>query len=208
MRFLFQQYRDLRTNWEPSGLGYEVWRTSGAFLILIFLGYLPCSIFPNLLDTVMDTIQTMFAAADVYTEDGGISAVALFSNNVSACFMTVLYGLVPFLTLPAFSLGLNAMLLGVVAAYYVSEGQSLVLYLAGILPHGIFELPALVLSIACGLLLCSRNSRRLKAKQDTQTTSGGLSQVAQVFLLLILPLLALAALAEAYLTPWVMGLFS
>ena len=205
MRFLFQRYRDLRKNWEPSGLGYEVWRTSVAFLILVFLGYLLCSLFPSVLDTVMDTIQTMFAAADVYTEEGDISALGLFSNNVTACIMTALYGLVPFLTLPAFSLGINAMLLGVVAAYYVSEGYSLSLYLAGILPHGIFELPALVLSIACGLLLCRRTSLRLRSKEDN--ASSGMGLVAQVFLLVILPLLALAALAEAYLTPWVMGLF-
>ena len=205
MRFLFRRYRDLRKNWEPSGLGYEVWRTSVAFLILLFFGYLLCSLFPSVLDTVMDTIQTMFAAADVYTEEGDISALGLFSNNVTACIMTALYGLVPFLTLPAFSLGINAMLLGVVAAYYVSEGYSLSLYLAGILPHGIFELPALVLSIACGLLLCRRTSLRLRSKEDP--ASSGIGLVAQVFLLVILPLLALAALAEAYLTPWVMGLF-
>lgn len=208
MRFLLHRYSDLRKHWKSSGLGYEVWRTSGAFLILVFLGYLICSLFPNVLDTVMDTIQTMFAAADIYTEEGEISAVGLFSNNVTACIMTALYGMIPFLMLPAFSLGVNAMLLGVLAAYYVSKGYSLALYLAGILPHGIFELPALVLSIACGLLLCRQNSLRLLAREGTQAPSGGLGQIAQVFLWLILPLLALAALTEAYLTPWVMGLFT
>lgn len=66
----------------------------------------------------------------------------------------MLYGLIPFVPLSALALGTNALLLGAFAALYQHHGIGLGVYFIGILPHGIFELPALILSCALGLLIC------------------------------------------------------
>ena len=189
-------------------MGYEVRRTAGAFVILMMIGFLLCQFRPDIQDRIVAFIVDFFQSADITTETGSISAVALFANNFQACLVSVFYGLIPFAYFTAISLGVNAMILGVMASYYVTNGYSMALYLASILPHGIFELPALVLGIACGLLLCRNVTQRFTKKADDQHRSPCISCIFQTFLLLIVPLLAIAALVEAHLTPWVITLFS
>ena len=98
-------------------------------------------------------------------------------------------------------------LLGMMAVIYLANDLSLAAYLAGILPHGIFELPALVLSISCGVCLC-RNMCRLVTGSDRRIPMVELlSDLLRVMLLVVLPLTVLAAVMECYVTPVVMGLF-
>ena len=130
-------------------------------------------------------------------------AAAIFANNLTAAFSAILWGLVPFAYLAAFPLGFNFFLIGALGAYYVRSGSSgvgLGSYLVGILPHGIFELPALVLFCAAGLYLCSRVTARVRGDKEVRILRT-LSEVSTLFLYVILPLLAAAALMETYVTP-------
>ena len=127
-------------------------------------------------------------------------AAAIFANNLTAAFSAILWGLVPFAYLAAFPLGFNFFLIGALGAYYVRSGSSLGVYLVGILPHGIFELPALVLFCAAGLYLCSRVTARVRGDKEVRILRT-LSEVSTLFLYVILPLLAAAALIETYVTP-------
>ncbi len=82
-----------------------------------------------------------------------ITALLVFLNNfvamVQMLFLGVLAGLSPLATL-----FLNGYLLGAVAALFKAEGSPVLLMLvAGILPHGLFELSALFLCGAFGLKL-------------------------------------------------------
>ncbi|MFR6395338.1 MAG: stage II sporulation protein M [Oscillospiraceae bacterium] len=79
--------------------------------------------------------------------------------------LSLVYGLIPFLRLPALTLGTNGAILGLFAGYYMRQNISLLKYLLGILPHGIFELTALILSAAMGLYLCSTVTNALRKKQ-------------------------------------------
>lgn len=73
----------------------------------------------------------------------------------------MLYGLIPFLPLSALALGTNALMLGAFAAIYQQQGIGLGVYVLGVLPHGIFELSALILSCALGLLICRTGTERI-----------------------------------------------
>ena len=84
----------------------------------------------------------------------------------------------------------------------------MLLYFAALLPHGIFELPALILAAALGLFLCRQMTRRCRHDETALPLPVCLTQIARVFLLLIAPLLAVAAVMEAYVTPLLIGLFS
>ena len=80
------------------------------------------------------------------------------------------------------------------------QNISLLKYLLGILPHGIFELTALILSAAMGLYLCSTVTNALRKKQ-TGVLRPALHRCCQILYLWVLPLLFIAALVETYITP-------
>ena len=131
---------------------------------------------------------------------------AIFANNLTAAFSAILWGLVPFAYLAAFPLGFNFFLIGALGVYYVRSGVGLGSYLVGILPHGIFELPALVL-FARRDHLCSRVTARVRGDKEVRILRT-LSEVSTLFLYVILPLLAAAALMETYVTPRLLAMVS
>lgn len=193
--------------WTADGLRGEVRRTAIAFPVLVLLAFGACMVFPALRDKLVSFVLTLMDSLDVTDQAGNLSAMALFSNNLQACAFVMVYGLLPFVYLPALSLGVNATLLGVLAAWYVSEGQSLAVYLASLLPHGIFEIPALLLSIAMGLYLCGQATRRCRKDESALPVWSSLTLASQLFLMVDLPLLAVAAVVEAYVTPLFASLF-
>ena len=77
---------------------------------------------------------------------------------------------------------------------------------AGILPHGIFELPALCLSLAAGLCLCQNINRYIR-KNEKGLMKPLLLNILRVTGLVVIPLLVVAAIMESYVTPAVMQLF-
>ena len=136
-----------------------------------------------------------------------MSVFGLLMNNWRAMLLSAAYGFIPFLFLPVFSLLVNGALLGVIASYYMTHGMSMLLFLAGILPHGVLELPALVLSIACGAYLC-RNMCRLAVSSPQRIPMVELlGDLLRVLVLLVAPMVVAAAFIECYITPVIMGLF-
>ena len=129
----------------------------------------------------------------------------LFFNNITASLLSMLYGLIPFLPLSALALGTNALMLGAFAAIYQQQGIGLGAYFVGVLPHGIFELSALILSCALGLLICRTGTERILKKSDTPFFRRVLDCI-RVFLTFSVPLLLVAALIETYVTPALLNL--
>ena len=81
------------------------------------------------------------------------------------------------------------------------------LYLAALLPHGIFELAALVLAAACGVYLC-RNIGRLVTNSPKKIPAVELlTDLLRVLVMVIAPLTAAAAFIESYITPVIASLF-
>lgn len=150
------QFRQLRDFFRSQDFRHSLLITGGAFAALIVLSFVVGLIFPAVPAQVLTLFSQQMADAGVVSESGSISVPALLWNNLRAMVLSVLYGFIPFIYLPALSLGVNALLLGLFAAYFLNNGISILAYLGGILPHGIFELPALVISLACGIYLCSR----------------------------------------------------
>ena len=196
----------LQTAWHD-GLAGEVKRSAIAFFTLAVLAFIICLALPDLRQRLVDYVLSMMGGLDIQDQSGTLSAPALLSNNIRACVFTMMYGLIPFLLLPALSLGVNAMLLGVLGAWYVSEGVSPLVYLAAVIPHGIFELPALILAFATGFYVCGQVTRLCRGNKEGRHVWDCLLLMSQVLLLVLLPLLAAAAVVEAYVTPLVASLF-
>ena len=84
--------------------------------------------------------------------------------------------------------------------------MSMLYYLAAIVPHGIFELPALVLSIALGLYLCKAVNHYIRHNTNG-TVVAAVMNIWRVFLLRAVPLFVVASVVESYVTPWIISLF-
>lgn len=180
--------------------------TAVAFLLLVVVGYLCGLLINGLAESIMNWFSQLIEQAGVIKEDGRFNVIALFFNNFRAMLLGIAYGLIPFLFFPALNLGFNAMLVGLFGAVYTAGGHGLLFYLAGIVPHGIFEIPALILSIACGIYLCRSITDYVK-HNEKGTVKRAIQNCMRLFLLIITPLLIIAALIECYVTPVVMNLF-
>ncbi len=197
-----KQLRALGGFWREE-YGRWVGMTAIAFLVLVVLSYIAGRLFPEIPATVLTYFNEVVADSGIVRDDGSFSALALFGNNLRAMVLSTLYGFIPFLYLPALSMGVNAILLGMVASSV--NGQWLLLA-AGILPHGIFELPALCLSLAAGLCLCQNINRYIR-KNEKGIMKPLLLNILRVTGLVVIPLLVVAAIMESYVTPAVMQLF-
>lgn len=197
-----KQLRALGDFWREE-YGRWVGMTAVAFLVLVVLSYIAGRLFPEIPAAILTYFNEVVADSGIVRDDGSFSALALFGNNLRAMVLSTLYGFIPFLYLPALSMGVNAILLGMVASSV--NGQWLLLA-AGILPHGIFELPALCLSLAAGLCLCQNINRYIR-KNEKGIMKPLLLNILRVTELVVIPLLVVAAIMESYVTPAVMQLF-
>jgi stage II sporulation protein M len=121
----------------------------------------------------------------------------IFLKNLLASAMAVLLGLglgiVPMLVVVT-----NGLLLGIVA-YNVIQSEGALYLLAGILPHGIIELPVVLISIAIGFRL--GHVVALSLARETADLRGETEKAIGFLIWWAAPLLLLAAFIEAFITP-------
>ena len=110
---------------------YSLRITAIAFGALILLGFAVSLLLPDLADQLFLQFAQQMAELGIMDTTGRVDVLALFGNNLRAMVLSTLYGFIPFLYLPALSMGVNAILLGMVASSV--NGQWLLLA-AGIQP--------------------------------------------------------------------------
>jgi stage II sporulation protein M len=116
----------------------------------------------------------------------------IFLNNLKSAFIAIFFGII-FGLVPLINCIINGYILGFVAKKAVLEGGILVLW--RLLPHGIFELPAIILSLGIGLKLGVLTLKRNKWK----IIKSKLFEALRFFISVILPLLIIAAIIEGIL---------
>ena len=155
-----------------------------------------------LLNEFVQQIAAGFEEKGLFDE-GGISFFTLLLNNLYAAGISILIGCIPFFFLTILPLFSNAVVLGAMGALYQTTGIGA--FLIGILPHGIWELPALLVSFALGLYLCWTLSYKICLQRE-RSFRLALKEVGRAYLLIVVPLLLAAAVTETYVTPVLMGL--
>jgi stage II sporulation protein M len=133
-------------------------------------------------------------------------ATLLFIHNLTASLQVILLGFI--LGIPAlFSTLANGSLLGAMAARMAQEGiLPLQFVLIGILPHGIFELPAFLLSAALGLKLGYHVVFPLPGQSRGATLRKIFLDIKSALPVIVL-LLSAAALIEVFVTPGLVSTF-
>ncbi len=162
---------------------------AGIFLIFLLIGFFVPA--PEVLyDRIMSYIR------ELLTKTENMSQLELIwfiiSNNLVSTFFGIVFG-VALGIFPVFNSVTNGYMLGFVSSISVENGGFLTLW--KILPHGIFELPAVFISLGLGARLGTFVFQKEKAKSFKNYLINSL----RVFLLIILPLLIIAGIIEGIL---------
>lgn len=126
---------------------------------------------------------------------------ALFVNNTRVTLLAFLLGMIP-LFIPYMFVVINAAVIGLVAMLVGFAGESVIrVIVLGILPHGITEISAILLGAAMGLSLNRYIWKKLRGKKTDVTFKALFVAGVKTFLVIAVPLLAISAIIEAYVTP-------
>jgi uncharacterized membrane protein SpoIIM required for sporulation/ABC-type transport system involved in multi-copper enzyme maturation permease subunit len=139
---------------------------------------------------------------DLISLQGNINAPFLFMNNTRAVAVIFFAGLVSFGVLGILIYMVNIGLIGGLFALFELLGmQPLPIFLAGIVPHGIFEIPGLMIGSAVVLYMGASLVTPQTGKSMGEVILELFADWVKIFLGVVVPLLAIAAVIEAYITP-------
>ncbi len=155
-----------------------------------------------------DKISEAFKGVQTSLLDGlpsQVSAGYILGNNLRAEVLVLFFGI--------FSFGVGGLVIYLINFALIGGVLSLAqwiglspwgIFLYGILPHGILELPSIILSAAAVLHIGLRLITPQKQSSLGETLVESLADWTQISLGLAFPLLALAALIETSLTPFLL----
>ena len=157
-------------------------------------------------DYFLDIVRTFIENMANIGED--VTALYLFNNNMRVNLLLILSGII--FSLPSlFIYAINCIVVG-----FMATVTPLHLYLALIIPHGIFEIPALILSFATSLVVTHLELRLLKGIFFANTSVREQFNLSKPLMIKIITsvvyitiLLAIAAVIEAYFTMSLANLF-
>jgi len=157
----------------------------------IFFAFFILAFFVSPTEEILNYIFTFIQ--ELLEKTQGMSATELISfifiNNLKSSFFGMVFG-IALGVFPILALIANGYLLGFVSSLTVVEYG--VLSLWRILPYGIFELPAIFISLGIGLKLGSFVFQKKKQKSFRDFLLNSL----RVFLFIVVPLLIIAGIIE------------
>ncbi|MDK1117352.1 MAG: stage II sporulation protein M [Anaerolineae bacterium] len=154
---------------------------------------------PELLETISDRLSE---STNLIGLGQDISAPFLFTHNVRAVGIILLAGLVSFSVLGLVIYILNLSIIGALLGVFNLLGFAPInLALFGLLPHGIFEIPALILSSAAMLRIGVMLVTPQVGRSLGEVVIDLLADWTKIAVGIVIPLLFIAALIEAYITP-------
>jgi stage II sporulation protein M len=165
-----------------------IWAAVILFFISAILGFLYQP--PAVVNAILDYVKDILAKTD------GMSlfdmVLFIFTNNIQSGFMGMIFG---------FALGIFPILITFANGYVVGYVSSSAVSSSGIssllnlLPHGIFELPAIFISFGMGIKFGTFAFCKEKMKSFNKFFINSL----RVFVFVVLPLLIIAAIIEGVL---------
>jgi stage II sporulation protein M len=155
---------------------------------------------PSIGTTLMDLFRETILG-EIDESNPFALALAIFLNNLQACILLFLGG-ASFGILTVFILGSNGLVIGAVLEL-VRQQKGALFVIAAILPHGIFEIPAFLISGALGLMLARSLMREWHGLEDAAAAA---TRSGRLFITVVVPVVVLAAFIEAFITPQIIDL--
>jgi stage II sporulation protein M len=186
-------------------MSVALWLTFGIGLLSVLLAYfyvdsrLPAIVLPP--DKLQDAVKTIRVLL-IEDNGSGISALTLFGHNLRAEIVIMGMGVFSFGVLGMLMYAGNfALIGGVLAATRLVGLSRWMVFLTGILPHGIVELPSVILASGAILYMGARLVTPIEDRTIGETMIITFAEVMKVFVAICIPLLLIAGLIEANITP-------
>ena len=158
-------------------------------------------------NTVEGLLSELGAVLEPLASTGSLSLMLLFIifiNNAMKALAIIFFGILLGLP-PVLFVSLNGFILGGLgSALEAVDGWRYAV--ASFVPHGLIEIPVILLATALGLTVGMESAKWLVRKESRVKSQ--LSDSLRVYLRWILPGLAIAAIIEVFVTPLVIGLVS
>lgn len=194
---LWQQLRSMKK---------YIWVSTAIFLFGLLLGYL--NVYESLMEATVDSMRKMLGGLESGPLSLGWFGLILM-NNLSTILYVIFLG-VFFAFVPGYFLVINGMVIGYLASHLLGE-QAALRFVVSILPHGILELPAIVIAGAFGIrfgflfldtiislpVAAARSRVRVKLQVFMRTA---LTLTVYLFVILLI-----AAVIEVTVTPWLLN---
>lgn len=164
-----------------------IYIVSAIFLLFILIGYLVPA--PDFIEkAILEFIENLLSTTEGFSWFQLVGFI--FFNNLQSSFFGMIFG-IAFGIFSVITVVVNGYLLGFVSAKMVETQGIMILW--RLLPHGIFELPAVLISTGLGLKMGAFIFRKNKVKSLKEFFFKSL----KAFFFVIIPLLIIAALIES-----------
>jgi stage II sporulation protein M len=172
------------------------------FTGLLYLAFLQN---PGAMAKVWKSIAQKFQEAGLISllgENHLLLALKIFYINSRTTFIFTMFGFIPFFLGAALFLMLISVLLGVSLALTMTKGYGFLTFFKLTAPHGIIEIVAVIYGVSLGVYLSKEVTRKLFARRRSNSLPfiDLLKTISRSYLLVVLPLLALAAGIEVFVT--------
>jgi stage II sporulation protein M len=172
---------------------------AGVFVLFFMFGFVFPYVAPaEVLEPVLEEVRKLIKELIEKTEGKGFTGMFgfIFGNNVAIAFIAIMSGFL-LAIVPVFLLMSNGFMIGLISSLITAEAGFLSLW--RLFPHGIFEIPAIIISFAIGIRFGAFILRDDKLKAFKFRLLGS----ARVFFLIVVPLLVVAAIIESVLIVFV-----
>jgi len=168
-------------------------------ILLIFaaffaIGYVAVMAVPEVGNTIVSSFKEEVSPLKELSP-GGLM-VGIFANNAFKCLLVIVLGVALGIA-PILFIVANGLILGIVIAVPM-KSTGLLYVLAGVLPHGVIELPMVFISAAIGRKLGADALKALLGKDVNVVDK--LVESLVIFIVWIFPLLFMAAFVETFVT--------
>jgi len=198
------------TQWYREEIPQSLYRMRWTLMTIVFLGILGIYLgvqfavqLPPLPDLERGTlVERLSRLATVWPLGAARPVISIWWQNLRALILGVILGSVSFGVLGLLPLLATMGVLGFLIQVMSTQGVSpWAVVLALVLPHGIFEVPALCIATAATLEIGLGLITPQRGKTFSEALLLGLAQWLKMMLGLVIPLLAIAALIEVWITP-------
>ena len=166
------------------------------FLASSYIGYSAAKLYP-----IEEELKRFFEVFGGYLDNPVLLAMIIFANNAGKGLIAMLAGFF-FGIFPILFVALNGYIVGAVVSWREPD-WGLFKVLAAILPHGVLEIPGIIISCSYGVWLGYRFYLALFKGEEFKKY---LLKAVKIYIKLILPVLFVAAFIEAFITPLVVSL--
>lgn len=128
-------------------------------------------------------------------------------KNLFTGFYLIALGCIPFLFISAFFVVYNGSLIGIMLGSTTITNMTTGMILTYLIPHGLFLIPAMLISAACGIYFCKRMIQHFMHIQYIESFYELFQEFVRIYLLIILPLMILSSIMEVLITPLFIALF-